>query len=56
MGDRITIIDIKIIQDDLIQIDFENEETGKINRCFCEGKEFFRMIGISVLKKYLDKY
>lgn len=49
MGDEIIIEKLEVIQNGLLQIDFRNLENNKIDRCFIELGEFFKMLGPALL-------
>lgn len=48
MGDEIELKNIDVIQGGTIQIDFYNKTENRHDRCFCDPKDFFKMIGIAM--------
>lgn len=54
MGDEITLLDVLYIQNGIIQFNFKNERTNKIDTCFCNAQEFFKMLGDSMQKNHIE--
>lgn len=54
MGDKITLKGVEVIQGGILQLDFKNEETGKIDRCFVTAQTFFQMMGASMQNAHIE--
>ena len=54
MGDEIILISAQVIQGGLFQLDFRNEETKSLNRCFVTAQRFFQMIGASLQNAHIE--
>lgn len=54
MGNEITLIGVEVIQGGLLQLDFRNEETKKVDRCFVTAQRFFQMMGDSMQNAHIE--
>jgi hypothetical protein len=54
MGDKITLKGLEVIQSGVLQLDFKNEDTGKMDRCFVTVQKFFEMFGNSMHKAHIE--
>lgn len=54
MGDEIKLLDVKVIQNGLLQIDILNLSQEKSYRFFCEPDEFFEKLGKSMKENMIE--
>lgn len=54
MGDKITLKGVEVIQGGILQLDFKNEESGKMDRCFVSAQDFFKMLGNSMNNNHIE--
>lgn len=56
MGDKITILKIELLSNDLFQIDFKNETTGEISRTFFGKDKLYDMLNDAKSRKSHKDY